>query len=211
MSAHCCAAPAAPGQDPAFRRALWVALLVNLVMFGVEIAAGMISGSVSLLADALDFLGDAGNYAISLAVLPLGLMWRARAALVKGVTMAAFGVFLLARASWVAVAGVAPDPLTMGLVGLVALVANVAVAVMLYRFRDGDANMQSVWLCSRNDAIGNVAVMLAAVGVFGTGSVWPDVAVAVIMATLALSAAMLVVRQSWREMEIARAAGAAAG
>lgn len=209
MSAHCCGAtPLAPGQDPGFRKALWIALAVNLGMFVVEVAAGVASGSVSLLADALDFFGDAANYAISLAVLSLGLLWRARAALLKGLTMAAFGVFVLAQAGWSALAGVPPEPLTMGAVGFAALIANVGVAVMLYRFRGGDANMRSVWLCSRNDAIGNVAVMLAALGVFGTGSAWPDLAVAAIMAGLALTASASVIRLSWREIGHARAAPA---
>jgi len=207
MSSHCCGhADVSPRDDPAFRKALWVALLVNLAMFCVEIGAGVVSGSVSLLADAVDFLGDAGNYAITLVVLPLGLLWRARGALVKGLTMAAFGAFVLGKAGWAAVSGVAPQPIIMGAVGLAALAANVSVAAMLYRFRGGDANMRSVWLCSRNDAIGNVAVMLAAAGVFGTGSAWPDLVVAAIMAGLALTASVSVVRQSWREIEHARAA-----
>jgi len=209
MSAHCCGVtPVAPGQDPGFRKALWIALAVNLGMFGVEIAAGVASGSVSLLADAVDFFGDAANYAISLVVLSWSLLWRSRAALLKGLTMAAFGVFVLARAGWSALAGVPPEPLTMGVVGAIALAANVGVALMLYRYRGGDANMRSVWLCSRNDAIGNVAVMLAALGVFGTGSAWPDLAVAAVMAGLALTASASVIRLSWREIGHARAAPA---
>jgi len=205
MSAHCCAPAAPSAQDPAFHRALWVALIVNVAMFGVEIAAGVVSGSVSLLADAVDFFGDAANYAITLLVLPLALVWRARAALVKGLTMAAFGVFVLGKAGMAALSGTAPEPFIMGVVGAAALAANLGVAAMLYRFRGGDANMRSVWLCSRNDAIGNVAVMLAAIGVFGTGSVWPDLVVAAIMAGLALTASVAIVRQSWREMALARA------
>jgi Co/Zn/Cd efflux system component len=196
------------GVDPAFRRALWVALVVNAAMFAVEVTGSVASGSVSLLADAVDFFGDAANYGLTLSVLSLGLAWRARAALVKGLTMGAFGVFVLARAGWGALEGTLPEPLTMGVIGAAALAANVGVAAMLYSHRGGDANMRSVWLCSRNDAIGNLAVMLAALGVFGTGSPWPDLAVAAIMAALALSAAISVTGHSLRELRHAQTAGA---
>lgn len=198
----CCSSCAAPSTavSPRFRRALWLALLVNAAMFAVEIVAGARSGSVSLLADAVDFAGDAANYAISLAVLALGLVWRARAALLKGASMAAFSLFVLGRALWSALVGEPPEPLTMGAVGMLALLANAGVALMLYAFRDGDANMRSVWLCSRNDAIGNVAVMLAAAGVFGTGSGLPDVLVALVMAALALWAGLAVIRQARDEL-----------
>lgn len=196
---HGCAAPPA-SQDPRYRRVLWVALLVNLAMFGVELAGGLQAGSVSLLADAVDFFGDAANYGMSLAVLGLALRWRARAALLKGLSMGAFGVFVLGRAAWAAVSGTVPEPLTMGAIGALALVANVAVAALLYAWREGDANMRSVWLCSRNDAISNLAVMLAALGVFGTGSGWPDLAVALVMGVLALTAASAVIRQARVEL-----------
>lgn len=179
---------------------LWIALWINAFMFGVEIIGGMLAGSVSLLADAVDFAGDAANYGLSLAVLTMGLAWRARAALVKGLSMGAFGLFVLGRSCWEAFSGEVPEPLTMGLVATVALVANIGVAAMLYAYREGDANMRSVWLCSRNDAIGNIAVMLAAFGVFGTGHGWPDLAVAAIMGLLALSAAWSVSRQARREL-----------
>ena len=203
--AGCCSGctPHTRAVSPRFRRALWLALIVNAAMFAVEIVAGVQAGSVSLLADAVDFAGDAANYALSLAVLAMGLVWRARAALVKGLTMAAFGLFVLGRALWSAYAGTPPEPFTMGAVGLLALLANAGVALLLYAFRDGDANMRSVWLCSRNDAIGNVAVMLAAAGVFGTGSGLPDVLVALIMAALALSAGVAVVRQARGELAAA--------
>ncbi|WP_265942098.1 cation transporter [Dechloromonas sp. A34] len=183
-----------------YRKALWAALVINAAMFAVEIIGGLQSGSVSLLADAVDFAGDAANYGISLAVLAMGLTWRARAALLKGMTMAGFGVFVLGQAVWAAFSGVAPEPFTMGSIGLLALLANGLVALMLYAFRDGDANMRSVWLCSRNDAIGNVAVMLAAAGVFGTGLGWPDFMVAAIMAGLALSSGLSVLRQARQEL-----------
>lgn len=204
MSSKCCdSGCATPAVGPAFRKALWVALVINLAMFGVEIVSGLRSGSVSLLADAIDFAGDAANYGISLVVLSMGLVWRARAALLKGVTMLGFGVFVLARAGWSLHAGVLPEPLTMGVIGTLALLANVAVALMLYAFREGDANMRSVWLCSRNDALGNLAVMGAAAGVFGTGSGWPDLAVALVMAGLALSAGYAVIRQARQELRTA--------
>jgi Co/Zn/Cd efflux system component len=191
---------------PGYRRVLWIALVVNALMFAVEIGAGIAAGSVSLLADAIDFFGDAANYALTLSVLALGVAWRARVALVKAASMLLFGVLVLARAGWAVLDGTAPEPLTMGLVGLLALAANVGVAMLLYAYREGDANMRSVWLCTRNDAIGNVAVMAAALGVFGTGTRWPDVAVAAIMATLALSAGFSVVRQARKELAGPRAA-----
>lgn len=193
--------------SPRFRRALWIALGVNAAMFVVEIAASMRSGSVSLLADAVDFGGDAANYGISLAVLSMGLAWRARAALVKGISMAAYGALVLGKSASVAWAGGSPEAATMGAVGLLALAANLGVAATLYAWRDGDANMRSVWLCSRNDAIGNVAVMLAAAAVYFTTSGLPDVLVAAVIAGLAVTSGVSVVRQARRE--IALAAGVA--
>lgn len=180
---------------------LWVALAVNAAMFVVEAAAGLSAGSVSLQADALDFFGDAANYAISLSVLSMALAWRARAALIKGLSMGLFGVWVIAASAMNVLGGEVPQAVTMGVVGFVALLANVGVALLLFRFRDGDANMRSVWLCSRNDAIGNAAVMLAAVGVFGTGTLWPDIAVAAVMASLALSAAFETVRKAIVELK----------
>lgn len=204
MSCDChdtCAAPAAP--SPRLRRVLWAALWINAGMFVVELVGGWNSGSVSLLADALDFFGDAANYALSLAVLALGAVWRARAALVKAASMGLYGVAVLARAAFAAASGDVPEAQTMGLIGAIALVANVSVAAMLYAWRDGDANLRSVWLCSRNDALGNLAVMAAALGVFGTGHSWPDLAVAVIMAGLGVSAAVSVARQARAELRAA--------
>lgn len=201
MSSRCCDAGCSTQVvGPGFRKALWLALVINLVMFIVEIISGLRSGSVSLLADAIDFAGDAANYGITLMVLSMGLLWRSRAAMLKGVSMLVFGVFVLGRAGWTVYADVVPEPVTMGVIGGLALAANVIVALMLYAFREGDSNMRSVWLCSRNDAIGNVAVIVAAAGVFGTGSGWPDLLVAVIMAGLALSAGFSVVRQARQEL-----------
>jgi len=200
MSAQCCSAPAAPAVDPKYRRALWIALAVNVGMFVVELIASWSSGSVSLLADSIDFFGDAANYALSLAVLDLALSVRSKAALFKAACMGGFGVFVLGKAIWNLQTGIAPEPLTMGAVGVIALLVNAGVAWMLYRFRSGDANMRSVWICSRNDALGNVAVMLAALGVSGTGSAWPDLVVATIMGVLALTGAAFVLRHASFEL-----------
>lgn len=212
MSAHChhdhCHDHGAPGAvPPGYRRALWVALLVNAAMAVVEISSGLAAGSVSLLADAVDFMGDASNYGLSLAVLSLATVWRSRVAWLKGWAMAGFGVFVLGRALWSLASGDVPEPVTMGLVGTLALLANLGVAWLLYAFREGDANMRSVWLCTRNDALGNLAVLAAAAGVFGTGHAWPDLVVAVVMAGLALSAARSVLRQARQELRAAAAAG----
>lgn len=193
---HARAAATAPG----YRRVLWIALAVNALMFAAEIAAGLRSGSVSLLADAIDFFGDAANYGLTLAVLGMGMVWRARAALVKAASMLVFGFVVLIQAVEAMAHGSAPQALTMGLVGSLALAANVGVAALLYSLRSGDANMRGVWLCTRNDAIGNVAVMLAALGVFGTGTAWPDLAVASVMSALAISAGWSVLRQARREL-----------
>jgi Co/Zn/Cd efflux system component len=169
-------------------------------MFVVEMVAGVIAGSVSLHADALDFLGDSFNYAISLAVIGLALTWRARAALLKGVTMLALGIWVIGEASWHVYLGRVPEPVVMGLIGTVALLANGVVALMLYRFRLSEANLRSAWICSRNDVLGNLAVLLAALGVFGTGTLWPDVIVATVMAVLALQGSVTVIRQSLTEL-----------
>jgi Co/Zn/Cd efflux system component len=188
--------------SPAWRRALWIALAVNGVMFASEIAAGVAAGSASLQADALDFLGDAATYAISLGVAGLGLGWRARAALLKGLGLLVLGVWVVGSTIWHAVAGTLPGAEVMGAVGFLALLANAAVALMLFRFRAGDANMRSVWICSRNDAIGNLAVLAAAAGVFGTGTGWPDLVVAAIMAGLSLSGGWQIVRQARGELRM---------
>lgn len=189
------------GNSPQYRRILWIALGLNAIMFVVELVSGLNASSVSLLADAIDFFGDAANYGVSLLVLTMGALARARAAFFKGLCMGLFGLFVLGRAFWALQSGAVPDALTMGVVGFLALAVNVAVAVMLYTFREGDANMRSVWLCSRNDAIGNVAVMLAALGVLGSGTAWPDLAVAILMGLLALTGAWTVVRQAVGELQ----------
>jgi Co/Zn/Cd efflux system component len=201
---HGCATPPA-SQSPRYRRVLWAALVINAIMFVTELAGGLRADSTSLLADAVDFLGDAANYGISLIVLGMALKWRARAALLKGLSMGAFGVFVLGRAAWSATVATFPEPATMGAIGALALLSNLAVAAMLYAWSEGDANMRSVWLCSRNDAIGNVAVMAAALGVFGTGRSWPDLLVAVAMGLLALASAHSVIRSARDELRLAPA------
>ena len=188
--------------SPKFRKVLWIALVLNALMFFVEMIGGSHARSVSLWADALDFAGDAANYAISFAVLSMTLYWRATAALLKGITMAAFGIFVIIKVIWSWWLGVTPEPMLMGTIGLLALVVNVVVALMLYAFRDGDANMRSVWLCSRNDAIGNIAVIIAAVGVFGTGTMFPDLFVAFVIAYLGVSSGLSVIQQARVERKI---------
>ena len=199
MPDHCCTPPA-PSADPRYRKILWLSLWLNAAMFVIEIAGSVQSGSVSLLADAIDFFGDAANYGLSLAVLSMALIWRARASLLKAASMAGFGLLVLGRALWSALNGVPPEPLTMGAVAVLALAINVAVAWMLYRYRNGDSNMRSVWICSRNDAVGNIAVVVAALGVLGTGAAWPDLLVAVGMAALALTGAWSVMQQARAEL-----------
>ncbi len=198
---HCATgatANATRAASPMWRRVLWIALFINAAMFGVEVFGGLQAHSASLLADALDFAADAANYGLSLAVLGMALHWRSRAAWVKGASLLAFGVFVLARALWGAWAGQPPQAVTMGAIAIAAMLSNGIVAVLLYAWRDGDANMRSVWLCTRNDVLGNIAVLLAALGVSGTGTRWPDLAVAVVMATLGISA-------GWRVMRLASA------
>jgi cation diffusion facilitator family transporter len=203
MSAHCCP-PTEPKEGSShqgrYHKILWIALIVNITMFAVEIVTGMKSDSVSLLADALDFFGDAANYGISLWVLGMSLAARAKASLIKAVSMAVFGIWVLGSAVWHFLSGVIPTAETMGLIGVIALAANLAVAGLLYAYREGDSNMRSVWLCTRNDAIGNVAVILAAIGVFGTGAAWPDLIVAIIMASLALHSSWTVIRHAMTEL-----------
>ena len=212
MSANCCQLcpdPQDHARDARYRRVLWIALAINAGMFLFEIGAGFAAGSVSLQADALDFLGDTGNYGISLFVVGMTVRHRALAALAKGVTMGAFGLWVIGATMWHTMGGTLPQAFTMGAVGVAALVANLAVFVVLWAYRSGDSNMRSVWLCSRNDVIGNLAVLFAAVGVFGTGAGWPDIVVAATMAALALQGAWTVVRQAHSELTEARRDGLA--
>lgn len=190
----------APQTDERYRRVLWAALAVNMAMFGVEIVASLLAGSVSLRADALDFLADAGNYAVALAVVGLALHWRARAALLKGGIMGLFGLWVAASTVYHAILATVPDARMMGGIGFLALTANLTVAGLLYRFRRNDSQALSVWLCSRNDCIANLAVIAAGAGVWASGTPWPDIAVAAIIAGLGLSSALRVVRQARGEL-----------
>lgn len=204
---HSCACDAPKvTTDRSFRRVLWIALIVNATMFVTEVASSYAAGSTALLADSLDFFSDATNYAISLYALSLGLIARSRAALIKGLSMGAIGLWVIGGIAHKLATGTVPEAMIMGPVALLALAANVFVAALVFRHRHGDANRESVWLCSRNDAIGNIVVALAATGVFATGSYWPDIAVAAVMAYLSLSAAWQVVRRSLGELRGHRAA-----
>jgi Co/Zn/Cd efflux system component len=204
--ADCCCTPPPLDLDPhrgnaaAYSRILWGVLAINAVMFLVEIGAGLAAGSGSLQADALDFLGDAANYAISLIVVGMALRYRASAALAKGATMGLFGLWVIGTVIWHSVHGTLPSAFTMGAVGFAALAANAASFGLLWAYRAGDANMRSAWVCTRNDVLGNLAVLVAALGVFGTGTGWPDLIVAAIMAALALQGATTVVQHSLKEL-----------
>lgn len=203
MGKSCCQTPEPDDNahnNPRWRLILWIALIANAAMFVVEIIAGVAADSRALQADALDFFGDAANYAISLGVAGLALSWRAKSALVKAATMLVFGLWVFGYAVYGLVAGSNPEPQTMGVIGTLALVVNVIVALMLFRYREGDSNMRSVWICSRNDAIGNIAVLGAALGVFGTGQAWPDLLVAAIMAGLAIWGGVEVFGQARKEL-----------
>lgn len=184
----------------AFRNAVWIVLGLNAGMFLLEVIQGQLAGSMALQADALDFAGDSATYGLSLFALGQSLAFRAKAALVKGLSLGLMGGYVLGASLWRTFVEGAPDAVTMGWVGALALAANVTAALLLLRFRDGDANVRSVWLCSRNDAIGNVAVLCAAGIVALTATRWADLGVAAIMACLFLSTAWQVVRQARGEL-----------
>lgn len=203
MSARCCDNDANgrfDGASPRYRRVLALVVLLNAAMFLGEIVAGVFADSMSLQADAMDFAADAATYGLTLYMIGRPLAWRAAAALVKGASLALMGAYVLGATLYRVFVLGAPEPLVMGAVAGLALAVNVGSALLLYRFRDGDANVRSVWLCSRNDAIGNAAVMLAALGVFGTGTAWPDLAVAAVMAALFLYASTQILRQALGEL-----------
>jgi cation diffusion facilitator family transporter len=201
MSDDCCVPSGPEPTDRRYRRVLWAALIINGTMFLLEIVTGLMAGSVSLQADALDFLGDVANYGISLFVIGMALRYRAKAALIKGATMGIFGLWVIGAVIWNSLHQTLPHAVTMGQVGLAALVANAVVFWLLWTSRKGDSNMRSAWLCSRNDVIGNLAVLLAALGVFGTGTGWPDVIVAAIMAALGVQGAIQVIRHALEELK----------
>jgi len=190
------------GTSEAYKRVLWIVIAINAVMFVVELSAGLASDSMALRADALDFLADSVTYAISLYVIGRPAHWRSMAALFKGVSLAAMGVWVLAMTIYRVIYLGNPDETIMGSIGALAFVANAVSALLLLRFRDGDANVRSVWLCSRNDAIGNLAVILAAGGVFLSGTAWPDLFVAFLMASLFLHSATRIVQQALGEIKV---------
>jgi len=192
------------GVSRRYKQALWAVIAINGSMFVVEMAAGMQAGSQALKADALDFLGDTLTYGLSLLVIGMALTWRARAALVKGVTLGLLALWVLGSTMHrVLVLGV-PDELVMGVVGVLACLANLLSVAILLRFREGDANVRSVWVCSRNDAIGNLAVVAAAFLVGATATAWPDLVVATGMAGLFLQSAVRIIQQARAELAEAR-------
>lgn len=201
MSAVCCDhGPDMQGNvTRAQRRVVWAALIINAVMFVAEMSGGLIGHSVGLQADAVDFFGDAANYGLSLAVLGMGLGVRSKVALFKGVTMLAFGVWVGGAIVYHAYAGTVPSAPVMGVIGFMALVANVVCALLLFQFRGHDANMKSVWICSRNDAISNIAVMIAASGVWASASGIPDLIVGALIGALALWGGVAVIRAAMDE------------
>jgi Co/Zn/Cd efflux system component len=201
---HCCETEHEfDGASAAYKRVLWVVIVLNGAMFLVETGAGVLAKSMALRADALDFLGDSVTYAISLMVIGAALRWRARAAMFKGVSLGVMGLWVFGATLYHTLVGGQPEPVTMGLIGALALVVNVTSAALLFRFRDGDANVRSVWLCSRNDAIGNVAVLVAAGLVQLTATPWPDLIVAAGMAALFLKGSFAIVRHA--RTDLARA------
>jgi Co/Zn/Cd efflux system component len=202
MSDACCSVDLKDreAKSKAYKRVLWIALIINLSMFVLEIAGSARSGSTSLLADAVDFFGDAANYGLSLAVFALSPVWNSRIAVIKGASMGLYGFFVLGQTLWMMFYGVVPEAETMGVIAVLALLANLMVAVLLFKYRDGNANMRAVWLCSRNDALGNIAVMAAAAGVYLSNSRWPDLTVALFMSLLGLSASLQVLRAARKEL-----------
>jgi Co/Zn/Cd efflux system component len=207
-------APAATGfdgTDPRYRAILWLVIAINGAMFLVETVAGKLAGSQALQADALDFLGDTLTYGLSLAVIGMSLKVRSTAALAKGVSLLLMGLWVFGSTVWqVFVLGL-PKAEFMGAIGFLALAANVASVLLLMRYKDGDANVRSVWLCSRNDAIGNVIVMIAAGLVWWLASPWPDLAVAFVMAGLFLHSATMILSQAWKEWRSGEDLGAFMG
>jgi Co/Zn/Cd efflux system component len=200
MAGGCCGGEETfDGASRGFRRALWVVIAINAAMFAVEMAAGAFAGSQALQADALDFLADSLTYGMSLYVIGMALKVRATAALIKGASLAAMGLFVLGTTAWqVLVLGV-PNAPVMGAIAVLALLANLASVGILLKYRDGDSNVRSVWLCSRNDAIGNLAVLGAAGAVALTGSAWPDLLVAALLAGLFLRSAWQITVQALAE------------
>ena len=199
---NCCGSNQPIHQSPKYKKAWWIVLILNLSMFVVEIVMGVKSGSTSLLSDSLDFLGDSANYLISLIVLPMALSYRAKASMVKGLTMGGFGLFILLTTIYRVFYGEMPSYSEMSIVGFLALLINVSALLILLKFRDGDSNVRSVWVCSRNDAIGNVAVILAGMAVYFFQSKYPDLIVAFVLAFLALQASQEIIKRAWTELKV---------
>jgi len=197
MDECCSVAPIAEQQRRVFR----TVLAINLGMFVFESVAGILAYSTALFADSVDMLGDALVYGFSLYVVSRGAVWQARAALLKGVIMAAFGVGVLAQVAFKIYQGVVPTAEVMGLVGLMAMAANLLCLVLLWQRRGDDINMRSAWVCSRNDVIGNAGVLLAALAVSFTGSPWPDIAIGLLIATLFCRSAIAVISEASREFQ----------
>jgi Co/Zn/Cd efflux system component len=203
MSIGCCSDGCNTAQvvDKRYAKVLWIALVLNFGMFALEVIGGSSALSVALFADSIDFFSDGVNFALSLLALSLALVWRSRLAMVKGAAMVLMGLFVLWRGWQHFSSDSVPEPFTMAWIGLLALLINGLIAYLLYRYRAGDAHMRSVWLCSRNDAIGNVAVILAAAGVFGSSQNWPDLLVALVMATLSIWSGLSIVRLADGEID----------
>lgn len=189
------------GLSDTYKNILWVVVAINGLMFLVEIVAGFMADSTALKADALDFLGDTATYGVTLLVIGKSLKVRAMAALLKGLSLGAMAMFVLGFTLYRIVFVGAPEPLTMGAIGFLALLANMISVLLLLKYREGDSNIRSVWLCSRNDAIGNVAVILAGVGVFASGTVWPDIIVAFIIAGLFMHSSIKITFQAIKELK----------
>ena len=182
------------------KKVLIIVLVINAVLFILEATAGLIAHSTALLADSLDMLGDAFVYGFSLYVLWRSLKWKAVAAIVKGIIMAAFGIGVLAQAIHKIMIGIVPNAETMGIIGVLVLLGNGICFLLLSRHRGDDLNMRSTWLCSRNDIFANLAVLIAAAGVTLFASIWPDIIVGVVIATLFLKSAFTVLSESIAEL-----------
>jgi Co/Zn/Cd efflux system component len=199
--ARCCSdgVPVFDGVDPRYKRLLWTVICINGAMFLIEMIAGQLAGSQALKADALDFLADTVTYGLSLAVIGATLRTRASAALLKGFSLSAMALWVFGSTVYQTLVLGLPKAEVMGVIGVLALAANLASVLLLLPYKDGDANVRSVWLCSRNDAIGNVVVTFAALGVWGAATAWPDLAVAAVMAGIFLTSSVQILRQSWAE------------
>lgn len=205
MSDHCCnnvTKVEITETNQSFKKILWIALILNFAMFFVEVIFGQMAHSLSLKADAIDFLGDSANYFITLFVLNSAIQTRAKVSLLKATFMFCFGLWILSEAIIRFITPEIPNSFTMTWVGTLALAINALVSFLLYKFRGGDSNMQSVWLCSRNDTIGNGAVILASFGVFYFSSKWPDLIVALFMAGLSVKSSYSILKLASKELQL---------